>query len=741
MRSSLHLIFLVGASVLFPGITTETHAAILHVDPATGADTNTGSSWEQALATLTEAAERSNQGDLIRIAQGDFHESPVFPPEISIEGGYATGGQTRDWQVFRSVIDGDNERRCAEIADGVMIDGVHFERGRAIDGGALSIISVDISISNCAFVSCTATGGNPHGGGAIYLNQSDSVITDCRFTANRTHTTADVQSGETCGGAVMMWSSSPMFKGCLFELNETSSERDDMLLLGGAVWCIASQPIFSGSTFTGNHAEIGGAVGWWNRSMPDIENCQFRMNTADNSGGALAIIFHESFVPESRHRLIDCVFEDNQSTAGGAIVLLRNACYELINCRFTGNHAVSTGGALYLDSSVLFASSCTFAENSVVASEVAMGAAVYIHDARLSLRNSIIAFNLGAPALDQTPARPADIQIDFCDVFGNVPENYGSSIIDRTGISGNISQDPLLIVSDTLGYCLSDPDTGDPEQIAKGKSPCINTGDIRSALHAAWRSTRTDQVRDGSIPDMGCHVLTDGPMIVMAYPGPEDDFSDGTRVGSIVLRDRTGDIDPASVSLSINGVPHTTILRPIHRGVSVFFQVDTSIPDCTLLEIIIDACSLDQPPENMQPQTLICRSPGCPGTPTPTPTSPSQPEPPELSFDPAMAEYSSGDQVHSAVTVYNGSFSPQIVDLHVCLEIGGQYYFFPFWDRVLHAILVPLYPGESQSLTVLDFEVPADVGPAGPFLLYGVMTVPGTYEPVGDLALGAITFL
>lgn len=723
---------------LFPFSTIQ--AVTLHVDIATGSNTNSGHSWNDALESMTEATQRSYPGDEILIAQGIYHESLVLKENLQVKGGYISGGSLRDWLAYPTVVNGDGIRRCAEASNGAVIDGMQFVNGFAIQGGAISIVSMEMYLSHCLFDSCMASGGNPNGGGALYINQSQPIIFGCIFSNNQVLTAADITSGETCGGAALIWAASPRFIDCVFENNSVMSEQDNMLLLGGAAWCIASQSVFKGCSFNDNEAGFGGAVGWWNRSMPDFDSCHFDGNHATSSGGALCMIYHEMFEPDSTHRVIDCVFEENSAATGGAIAILRHASYELINCRFSENSAMIAGGAIHLENAAITARLCTFYANSLPQSEYGNGSAIHTRYGQLELHDSIVAFNTGAPAIDQDPPQPNEIIIESSNVYGNTSGNYSPEVIDRTGLSGNLSADPLFVLDAQGEYCLSEPDTGDSAQIDLGRSPCINSADSDySEFHSWYRSTRTDKIPDRSIPDMGYHRLIDSPYIASAFPGPEDNFINGSRIGYLCIRDQTAGIDRDSILIQVNDLLVNPIFIETWRGWEISFELDPSIPDCSLLDINVTAQSLDQPPESLQSQSLICISPGCPAQPTPQPTPPPASIPPQLSFSQSDLQLSAYDHAHISYSVYNPNFSPVLLDLYLCLEIYGDYLFYPFWNQELHAQLTFLYPGETQSGILLDFVLPDGVPAAGPFYLYGVMTGSGSYALLGEISMCTIT--
>lgn len=184
---------------------------VLYVDQdATGL--NTGLSWSNAFADLSEALEVAVSGDELWVAEGTY----VAPGNVGftlinkglrIFGGFEgteTQRNQRDWFAHRTILSGnigdpadptDNAEHVFYIlvtseAEGeVILNGLEFEEGYANssldlngEGAGLVIVNAnEVTVRNCTFRNNFAQDA----GGAIYVRTSDEVlISQCVFANN-----------------------------------------------------------------------------------------------------------------------------------------------------------------------------------------------------------------------------------------------------------------------------------------------------------------------------------------------------------------------------------------------------------------------------------------------------------------------------------------------------------------------------------------------------------------------------
>ena len=194
-----------------------------------------------------------------------------------------------------------------------------------------------------------------------------------------------------------------------------------------------------GVSFSGNSAAAGGGIACGEASAT-LSNCILSGNTADGHGGGV-------YASESPLVLTSVVFMANTGSSGGGLYTEMASPLDMSCCTFWGNDAGSDGGGMagaFGGPATL--SNCTFYGNSAGLD----GSAIFcIYDYRLTLDNTILAFNTGAQVL--VCANRASAIASCCDVYGNDGIDWEACLHDQLGIRGNISECPL--------FC--DPESGD----------------------------------------------------------------------------------------------------------------------------------------------------------------------------------------------------------------------------------------------------------------------------------------
>ncbi len=190
---------------------------------------------------------------------------------------------------------------------------------------------------------------------------------------------------------------------------------------GGAIHCDNSSPQFYDVTIENSHGtESGGALCCRGESMPYFEDTRLLGNTTLGPGGAVSV------QDDSQARFNQILVSRNISDAnGGGFHCSQSSNPMLTQVTIVGNEANENGGGIFTtDDTVLLAEDC------------------------------IIAFNIGNRGL--YAFSNSTMAIQCCNAFGNVAGNYGGTLSDQTGISGNISENPVFCdpISDdyTLDY-------------------------------------------------------------------------------------------------------------------------------------------------------------------------------------------------------------------------------------------------------------------------------------------------
>ena len=226
--------------------------------------------------------------------------------------------------------------------------------------------------------------------------------------------------------------------------------------------------VVDGFTITGGYADEGSGIFCYD-SSPTIANCTVSGNTAYNSGAGICCWWYSS------PTITNCTISGNTAGYGGGIDCSYDSSPTLTNCTISGNEALNDGGGIW----------CRNGSSP-------------------SVTNCILWGNVAARAHEialWSTAYPSTLTVRYSDVQGGAGEAYveGDCTLDLDGTC--IDQDPLFVLGPLHDYYLS--------QIAAGQgadSPCVNTGsDTAANLGLDDRTTRTDEVPDEGIVDMGYH--------------------------------------------------------------------------------------------------------------------------------------------------------------------------------------------------------------------------------------------
>lgn len=368
-------------------------AGDIFVDEQNSGVGNDGSTWAKAFIDLQSALDVVTTGDVIKVAKGTYIPSkkgPGFPSDtwsdrtfhlpvqLTLEGGYPTGGGTRDIPNNLTTLSGmitANQNtwswhviyiKNVKETSPVVIDGFTIQESNADktgnhdDGGGIWAGKVNLEIKNCTFTLNEADDN----GGAIWIGVHDSTgstveITDCTFDGNEADN----------GGAIYVVGEDVTGADIDITIVDTTFKNNTARLGGGAILAQISQgslPVNAKvslecmrCTFENNEAteSAGGAL--WLRTMDlKLDTCTFRGNQVaeENSqqqqtGGGAIFCYRNvrgSDGEDSDAALItDCEFIDNRAPRGGAMYILDGTLMVIELSEFVGNeaYAVTDGGA------------------------------------------------------------------------------------------------------------------------------------------------------------------------------------------------------------------------------------------------------------------------------------------------------------------------------------------------------------------------------------------------------------
>jgi hypothetical protein len=329
-----------------------------------------------------------------------------------------------------------------------------------------------------------------------------------------------IPDGETLTidtGVVVKFNSTERFdiQGCLHaegteELPILFTAVDPDVKWGGMVWdqtpatnpnSVLTHCIFEHSYAYGLETgyNCGGAIRINMVNTIDISHCTFRYNSADKftnnnpAGGALALF-------ESSIHIAHCIFNDNSSSWGGAIIIGSNSKPVLDNCLFYNNESTFVGGGggagLSWENSSPVLVNCTFADNHAVddggAYELELGGTT-------TFTNCIFWGNTADIGANQISIR-MDNPLPFLNVYYSDVQDGSNGI--TPGFQGeyteNIDEDPEFFSIENYPFV---PDTN--------SSPCINVGTLDPQyLPGGWTCPAyclCGNPRVVGIIDMGCY--------------------------------------------------------------------------------------------------------------------------------------------------------------------------------------------------------------------------------------------
>jgi len=225
-----------------------------------------------------------------------------------------------------------------------------LENNVAYRGAGLCIFGQTAEIRNTTFAANNAWREGSYGGaGALLCRASDLIMEDCSFSNNN-------------GGGMFSDECSPEIINCIFQNNVTALSGAALYVdgrwvhrpqlsncqfisnsandYGGAVYIAHVHPVISECTFSGNHGRSGGAL-CLDYARAILANCTFDNNDAGWSGGA---VFCDDYSPS---RLSECVFKENTSAVKGGAIYCNRTPLKLMGCEFSGNSATEKGGGVW----------------------------------------------------------------------------------------------------------------------------------------------------------------------------------------------------------------------------------------------------------------------------------------------------------------------------------------------------------------------------------------------------------
>ncbi len=390
----------------------------------------------------------------------------------------------------------------------LVADGTYIGTGNKNLNFSGKIISVLSSSGNPA--ACVIDCENDGRGFIFESNETNSAVLS-GFTIQNGYLTGE----EEYGGGILCFYSSPTIRNCILTNNHVASS-------GGAIGYYYSTLVIADCIITGNSAVGGGGIhgGGPANGSAIIINCRITNNDVSSYAGGIFLMAHDVLVT-------DCLISGNAGGYhGGGIYSSTTSNSIISNCRITDNTNLSQGGGVLSQGYERY-ENCIITENSAYD-----GGGIYIDDMsdETIFRNCTVALNTagnrggGVYASDLNSTASSNLK--NCVIWSNQAEIANDEIYDHAGIltvsysdvrfgwpgDGNIDADPLFIAGPDGSFYLS--------QIAAGQSvdsPCLDTGSDpaenicfpfpENQYCLSNMTTRTDNLEDAGIVDMGFHYL------------------------------------------------------------------------------------------------------------------------------------------------------------------------------------------------------------------------------------------
>ncbi|ASB49590.1 PKD domain-containing protein [Alkalitalea saponilacus] len=411
----------------------------------------------QNYPTIQSAIDNADHQDLILVSPGTYSEEIIISSKtLTLASQYLTENNPEHISntILTPFIEDEITKRIIHISgnSNVTLVGFTIKDGSVADHGAgLYVAGGTFKGEHLRFLNNEA-GGMNRNGGAIYLSNTNAVISHSYFEGNRTSSSSD-------GGAIYSNQTNErnvVIDNCTFKNNSASR--------GGAIYAYSSQMganvTIDNNIFSGNHANRGGAMAFWHFS-PRITYNQLYSNSAATEGAAL------HFANTRGARVINNTIVKNQLTQHGA---------------------TRKGAAIFIGGN----SSHTFPSTTIITNNI--------------IRNNAVVESDKEIYVNQQNSTSHQVNIEYCNISANA-DDFASA--NETSVinfgEGNITDDPLFVNFNGNDFNLQENstciDAGDPDTNRDG---------------ITWQNDPEDQDPDGTRKDIGAiyfHQEIEEPLV------------------------------------------------------------------------------------------------------------------------------------------------------------------------------------------------------------------------------------
>ena len=337
----------------------------IHIDQSANGN-NTGQNWSDALTSLEIASRLACPGDSILIAQGTYFPSahPLgctncinsrdntfqLPPGINLFGGFPAGGggfAQRNPELFPTILDGGNntmtnndDNRHVVLIAGPASTSTSIVNGLTIQEGKSST-SGNISLPDCSIP-------NDEGAG-IFVCTGNLLVENCilkEITSPGDHGTIGISGGDsiTCINTLFKHNNGRALdvNGVQLNLQECAFRKNYANASGGAISILNGNTSIIDCVFDSNYVTGGAHGGALEVSGPVIiDRSIFEENSSGNRGGAI-------YAKDGDLEMYNSLLFNNSADVGGAVHFTSNNVLKLTNVTMTANSGTSDGDGLYL---------------------------------------------------------------------------------------------------------------------------------------------------------------------------------------------------------------------------------------------------------------------------------------------------------------------------------------------------------------------------------------------------------
>jgi len=326
------------------------------------------------------------------------------------------------------------------------------------------------------FVDCNFVDNDADSGGGLYIDKTDVAVLDCNFISNTA-----LRGGGILGvdSIIDIISTKVINNTAAADVNDPDYGIEDILASGAGLYCWLGGVTIQDCNVSGNRADFsGGGMYLRDVNRASLINSLITNNLAGRDGGGTSanwytdlVISNSTFVGNAA---IDSIGEPNDTGLGGGLACSYGSECDVIDSIFWNNFALK-GNAIAVGTGLEYDQRCS----------------------SLVITNSNIK-----------------------DGQAGIWWDYGCQPLDDNWWTDNKSNDPLFVAGRRGDYYLSQSGAGQSQQ-----STLVDAGsDHASHVGLIAYTTRTDEIRDKGIVDMGYHRrLAEKCSFVDFYPDGDPD--------------------------------------------------------------------------------------------------------------------------------------------------------------------------------------------------------------------------